>query len=359
MKTRMKKAAGFLLCLVVLNAHCVFAQQPGAAAGVTVRKIDYHGWSNSLLISNGKAEVTIVPAIGRVMQFGFAGEEGVFWENRSLNGTALDPDAKDWSKADWINLGGDKTWPSPEGDWSRHTGRGTWRPPPAFDAMPVQASTDNADVVLTSPVDPFYGVRATRRVHLDPLEPKMTITTRYERISGAPAKIGIWVITQLKDPAGIYVPVPSGTTFTNGYVVFGKEAVPGLSVKQWLAGAITSGVGDSTVTARKAIGLSRDAKTPHKIGTQAGSLLWIGQSAALRIDSPRYARDEYPDQGSSAEVYTNPDPLQYVELEMLGPLHIMKVGDHIEQASTYTLFRRTEATAEAEARRIFGLDQLP
>ena len=30
--------------------------------------------------------------------------------------------------------------------------------------------------------------------------------------------------------------------------------------------------------------------------------------------------NEYPDRGASAEVYTNPDPKEYVELEMLGPL---------------------------------------
>src|ERR1044071_7118728 len=50
-------------------------------------RTNYHGWANSILLSNGRVEAVIVPAIGRVMQFRFAGEEdGPFWENRALDG---------------------------------------------------------------------------------------------------------------------------------------------------------------------------------------------------------------------------------------------------------------------------------
>ena len=72
----------------------------------------------------------------------------------------------------------------------------------------------------------------------------------------------------------------------------------------------------------------------------------------MRIDSPRETKGEFPDQGSSAEIYTNPDPLPYVELELLGPLHPMKPGNRIQRHNTYTLQRRTEADAAAEARKI-------
>ncbi len=314
----------------------------GEPSGSVVTEITYRGWSKSFQMSNGKAEVTIVPAIGRIMQFGFAGEEGVLWENRSLDGRLLEPTAKDWNKSDWINVGGDKTWPSPEAEWSKHTRRQGWRPPPAFDAMPVQARIESGDVLLTSPVDPFLGVRTQRRIHLDPKEAVMTITTRYEKVSGEPARIGVWVITQLKDPAGIYVPLPASTKFTNGCVVFGKDAPPSLALKQRLAGQ------------NDAICLSRNPKASHKIGTEASALLWVGQKAALLIESPRALVAEYPDQGSSAEVYTDPDPLKYIEMEMLGPLHTLKAGDQIEQINKYTLIRRTEADAEAEAKRVLG-----
>ena len=77
----------------------------------------------------------------------------------------------------------------------------------------------------------------------------------------------------------------------------------------------------------------------------------VGQQAVLRIDSPRKIFGDYPDDGCSAEIYTNPDPLAYVELEMLGPLHKMIAGDKITRASSYTLLRRMEVDPDLEVRR--------
>jgi hypothetical protein len=291
----------------------------------------YNGWTNAILIRNGEAQVLVVLAIGRVMQFGLNTGEGVFWENRNLNGQS-----SSWEAKEWMNFGGDKTWPAPESDWSKFTKRDGWRPPPAFDCLPVEAQVENTDVILVSPVDPFYGIRTRRRIHLDEKDkPIMTIATTYEKVSGAPAKIGVWVITQLKEPVGIYVPVPERTKFTNGYLSMAKELPPSLKVENGL------------------ILLTRNPKLAHKIGTEAGSLLWVGEKIMCRIDSPRVADAEYPDRGCSAEVYTNPDPLEYIELETLGPLRLMQVGDRISHTNTYTLLRRSEATAEAEARKVF------
>ena len=67
----------------------------------------------------------------------------------------------------------------------------------------------------------------------------------------------------------------------------------------------------------------------------------------------RLRNAEYPDGGSSAEIYTNPDPLPYVELEMLSPLATMKRGAVIEWANTYTLLHRSLSTPEAEALAIY------
>src|SRR5881296_1847534 len=55
-------------------------------------RTNYHGWENSILVSNGRIEAVIVPAIGRVLQFRLAGEkDGPFWENPALFGKAPDP----------------------------------------------------------------------------------------------------------------------------------------------------------------------------------------------------------------------------------------------------------------------------
>ena len=86
---------------------------------------------------------------------------------------------------------------------------------------------------------------------------------------------------------------------------------------------------------------------------KSGSLLWVGEKVMLRIDLPHLPGATYPDGGSSAEVYTNPDPLQYVELEMLGAIDQLKPGDYMEFPNTYTLLRRSGADAKADALRVF------
>ena len=119
MKTR------FLPLLVLLAVLCL--NRSNATAGVTITRTNYHGWPDSYIISNGKVAAAIVPAIGRVMQFGYLGEDGVFWENLPLSGAIADAQLMVWASKDWVNFGGDKTWPSPEADWSIFTERKGWR----------------------------------------------------------------------------------------------------------------------------------------------------------------------------------------------------------------------------------------
>jgi len=249
------------------------------------------------------------------MQFGFMGEEGVFWENRELDGKELSCDSEQW-----INFGGDKTWPSPEAEWGQFTGRKNWHPPEAFDCRPLTAALDGSAVILTSPVDPHYGIRTVRRVTLSRGRPEMTIVTTYERVSGEPARIGIWVIIQLKGPALIVVPLTDRPEKIKDFVLLGKDRPPSLKLNGWVS-------------------LTRDPAAAYKIGFESSTLGWIGTNSVLRIDSLRIRSASYPDKGSSAEVYTNPDPLRYVELEMLSPLHELKPGDQISQTNRYVLTR--------------------
>lgn len=299
---------------------------------VTIRSIAYQGWTNALSMANEQAEVVIVPSIGRVMQFRFLGETGPFWENPSLHGKAPDP-----LSSEWLNFGGDKTWPAPQAEWSQWTPR-SWPPPPAFDAEAVQAEVKEDRVILRSDVDPAYGIRWERELRLDPLQARLTIVTRYHKAVETPLTnaVGVWVITQLQDPVAVFIPRPKPSLFAEGYDRQSETAPPSLSLD------------DSWIR------LARDPKAPFKIGTDASTLVWVGERVALRIDSPRQA-GTHPDRGSSAEVYTNADPLRYVELEMLGPLQVLAPGATLSQTNTYSLFLRQEKGAVEEAQRVLKL----
>jgi hypothetical protein len=283
-------------------------------AATTITKTNYHGWPNSYVISNGTVEAIVVPAIGRVMQFKFAGEAtGPFWENRAMDGKHPIPNSKEWG-----NFGGDKTWPAPQEDWPKITPR-AWPPPVAFDSMPVEASIEGETLRLTSAIDPHFGIRTERVISFDDDDPVMTIKTTYHKVQGEPKKVAVWIITQLAEPDFVFVP----TRMANKFVRQSED----------LPYALTVG--------KQALTLKRSGSKSTKIGTDADSLWWVGPKTALQIESPRVT-GEYPDKGSSAEVYTNPNPLAYVELEMLGPLHTMKSGDKILQSNLYRLFRRDD-----------------
>jgi hypothetical protein len=313
-------------------AHHKSGMKAEAPAVPFLVRTNYRGWTDAIILNNGRVEAIIVPEIGRVMQFRFIGDpEGPFWDNRDLYGKMPDPNSKEW-----MNFGGDKAWPSPQSEWDRKTPR-AWPPPAGFDAMRNQARIDDRVVTLVSPVDPNYGIRVLRRIELDLDRPVMKITTTFERISGQPMEVGVWVISQLKSPVAVYVPVPQFTRYREGYNLQSQQLPPDFRRE-----------GDWIV-------VKRDPKASHKFGTDANRLIWMDRHQVLVIDSPRVLVDsKYPDQESSAEVYTNQDPLAYVELEMLGPLRKTIVGDKISRTSTYTLLPRREADPDLEAARLMA-----
>ena len=334
-----RRSAGLLALLVMAPAGLLPAtahagqDTPMSPHPRSVQHIDYKGWPNSLLLSNGLLEAVVVPAIGRVMQLRFAGErDGPFWENPMIGAHTTATDAEGWA-----NFGGDKAWPSPQADWE-HIARRSWPPPAGFDGQPMEAAIDGpAAVTLASPIDAGYGIRVRRRIELSPDRPIMTVTTTYERVAGAPIEVAVWVITQLKNPVVVSAPLGEASGKGTGYEPQSDELPAGLHVADGL------------------LSLTRDPRQNHKIGMRAATLVWIGATELLRIDSALVAGAKYPDDGCSAEVYTNADPLPYVELELLGPLASLAVGESIERVSTYTLGRRTEKDPATEIKRLLAV----
>ena len=65
-----------------------------------------------------------------------------------------------------------------------------------------------------------------------------------------------------------------------------------------------------------------------------------GGKAVLRLDIDRIPGGRYADDGCSVEVYTNPDPVPYVELETLGPQRRLAVEESLSATNRYSLFPR-------------------
>jgi hypothetical protein len=298
--------------------------------GVSVERISYHDWPDCYLISNGQVEAVIVPAIGRVMQLRLAGDaEGAFWENRTLDGQL-----RDVASNDWINFGGDKCWPAPQALWIEHQGR-DWPPPEAFGAQQVTASASDRGVVVKSPVDPGFGIQVVRHIELDAGQPILRIATQYHKLSGSAVRVGIWTITQMREPERVCVLLSPDSRFAAGFIRLMSAEPADLKIDGRL------------------LSLRRHQRQHVKIGTDGSSMAWVGANCVVRIDA-EIRPGEYPDGGCSTEVYTCPDPFQYVELETLGPLTTMNPGDRIEQTTVYTVMPRSTTEPDAEALKALG-----
>jgi hypothetical protein len=299
---------------------------------VAVTRFPYHGWPGCYLISNSAVEAVVVPAIGRVMQFRLPHRPGgAIWENRALDGQLHPPICNKW-----VNFGGDKCWPTPQSAWKQHEGS-DWPPPAAFDSSPVRAHLIERGVSLTSIADPGYGIQVVRHVELDAKLPVMRIRTEYRKITGKPVKIGVWSITQMKDPERVYVLLPVKLPMTACYIPLMGTRPAGIRIEGRL------------------LSLMRDTQGPTKIGTSGSSLLWVGKDCMVRIDAEAGPGD-YPDGGCVTEVYTNSDPLKYVELETLGPLATIEIGETIQRTTVYTAMQRLLADPDADANRVFAND---
>jgi hypothetical protein len=313
-----------------LNLRAVTAavlDTPANQEAVTVERITYHGWPDCYLLLNGRVEAVVVPAIGRVMQLRLAGEaEGPFWENRALDGQLHD------ASDEWVNFGGDKCWPAPQSAWPRQQGR-EWPPPAAFDSWPTQAAATEFGVTMTSPVDPGFGIQMVRHVELDAGQPVLRIRTEYRKLLGGALRVGIWTITQLREPERVAILLAENSKFPAGNL----RLLPVQPAELKIDGRL--------------LWLGRHTSEQVKIGTDGSCMVWAGARCALRIDAEA-GPGEYPDGGCVTEIYTNPDPLPYVELEALGPLQGINAGDRIERTTLYTLRPRSTSDPEDEARKM-------
>ncbi len=218
-----------LMLLLAINSPVVAEEGPVASPST------YRGWKGYAL-ENGLVRLHVVPDIGgRVMQYAL-GEKKFFWVNPATVGktspaTGLDPDGG------WMNHGGDKLWPAPQG-WDNDR---QWPGPPdaVLDGQPHRAETNIAPwgIQLTSRDDPRSGIRFSRRIRLHPDSTRVSIEATMTNIDDKPRRWGIWAHTQLD--AGLpgsddynrlmraWCPINPKSRFEKGYdVIFGKKNNP-------------------------------------------------------------------------------------------------------------------------------------
>jgi len=213
-----------------------------SAWGADATKSQYRGWE-SLRLANGLVEVQVVPAVGgRVMQFKL-GDFEFLWVNPQLAGkqpppTGLAPDGG------WLNYGGDKLWPAPQG-WG---GGDQWPGPPdgvldgsPYEASVVEAPGTRAAIKLTSTEDKRSGIQFSRIIRVYDRAAHVSFDSTMKNIDTKPHRWGIWQVTQInarnREGAGYnkeircWSPVNPASIYPRGYHnTYGAADNPSFSI---------------------------------------------------------------------------------------------------------------------------------
>lgn len=306
---------------------------------VRVTSVNYHGWRGALKISNGIVDVVVVPQIGRIMAFQYSGQPQTnpLYENPDWRGKTI----ADTDPTNWANFGGDKAWPAPQADWPLHAPR-AWPPEQVIDGAPqiVQFVPNGLSLVTAS--SPSFACRIRRTLTLRPGEARLYIAQTLEKDPDAAGPragfpIGLWSVTQTRTDGAVYLPIAPATPVRAGaftlHTVNFADLAP-LAVRQ---GGL--------------LRLLRDPQNPHKYGAEPSAgwvALRFGPDLLFSLHFPHPVTGAPAATDAPVEVYTDPGPANYLEMEMLGPVQPLGKGESLSYNVWWELSRLPAASASPQ-----------
>lgn len=312
-----------LLTTALFTLAALCAAKNAMAAGnklpVVVEKTTYAGHS-AYRISDGRTEAVIVPDLGgRVMTYGFVGGANWLW-NSALT-TARKPVVHN---GEWLNWGGDKTWPGPQSNWKLLSGR-TWPPDGAWDGAVHKSQVFPGGSLRTeSPVSAHSGAKAIRTFSFN-ANGEFVIEQRVQKVKGDPLAISIWGVTQIVAPDAVFLPATPDSLYRDGFLRLSNE-VPAGAVKP-LNPMLLKVVPSEAAN--------------FKIGTDAptAALAAVRGDAALVLKTTYAVGATYPDgPGVAVELFNCKEPqAKYIELELLSPLRPYYINTAYSQTIHWSL----------------------
>jgi len=285
----------------------------------TMERISYHGWPDSIRMSNEQVDLVLLAEVGpRIIRLGFLDEENEFhiYED-TLGSTGGDA---------WRSYGGHRLWYAPE-DPLR-----TYHP----DNERVQAELQSDCVRLTQAIDPF-GIRKEMSVWLSPNDAHVSVTHRLRNHAFDSIELAPWSLSVMAPGGTAVLPLPPRGKHP-------EHLRPTSTVSLWPYTDLTD---PRWTLGRRYIMLRQDteAASPQKIGAMVPDG-WAAYARAGHLFVTVFSHFpdvRYPDLGCNAELWTDSDML---EVETLGPLRLLAPGETVEHIEHWFLFRGMPAVVE-------------
>ncbi len=293
---------------------------------VNVSIIEYEGWEDAVEIDNQNLRMVIVPAIGRIMFFGFTEGENLLWNNPKFLGQNIKYTEEMLKKSFWANYGGDKVWTVEQDDFPKTIQRG-WPPDETFDGESFEYELLENGMRITSDVSPYSNTRLVREITTGPKDNKFhiaqTVICEGEN-SVVPATI--WNVSQVLPPEKFVVDHNKESKFKNGIKFFLDEFDPTMELID--NKMIIDNVKNDTL----------------KIGTDSKRFLSAVWQDKIFTQSFHYLEGgTYPDGGCPVEVFIS---TKFVEMELLSHLKLLEKGEKLEFDIEWTLDKLPEFGSE-------------
>jgi len=187
----------------------------------------YLGW-DLISMQNKWIKLYLIPQIGGgIIQYEM-NHYGFFFVNPSLLGRLPGPSRLGENQS-WLNFGGEKIWPWPQG-WNSPE---QWPGPPdpildtgVYSLQKEPRSNITPAVTLRSPYDPYTGLQIIKDISLSSSRSEATVKATFCNKSKIPRKWSVWPVCQMNTPDleeaqnyRIICPTYSESKFKSGYSV--------------------------------------------------------------------------------------------------------------------------------------------
>jgi hypothetical protein len=278
---------------------------------VSIREIGYNGWDHCLEMRNDHVRLIVTTDVGpRIIYFGAPDGENVFHQREGQQGLV--------NSEEWHIYGGHRLWHSPQ--------HGLRPNQPDNEKVPYEIQ-GNA-VQFNCPEE--RNTKIQKQLHITLMEDESKAIVRHRIYNRGlwPIRLASWALSVMREGGTGILPVPQDQT---------PDYYPNFAIAYW---PWTKTNDPRFTLGEKYMSLRQDQNNKQwfKIGfrnTESWGAYCYKGYVFVKV-YPLCPGEEYPDYGSSFEIYTDDDMM---ELESVGPLKTIANGEYTEHTEEWYLFK--------------------